>query len=810
MNWKKYLLAFSSIAVLVASEQIIHACADFDSYDTYPAFFGNKATQKPAYTPFFYVASDLYYSNYYDDSGEYGAEELVNKKLMLQEWVDYTQKAGTEKDIEALLFDTDMAAVRALERAVPDSLSANTFAQWLSKPKNKEALKYLNYAKACEINATSRTNDWDTTRAKPVASNMMLMEEGIGLRKKTKDDFLKMKYNFQVLRMAFYEEQYDKVLSLYEDLVGNSAEHSIAYTRCLGFKAGAYYKKKDKAMAGYYYSRMFATSDAYKREAMVSYEWSRTSYDPDKGEKTADFNEAIYQHCTNDRERAVVTVMNALREVDQALPLIEKAYQLDPTVPGIDVLLNREINKVEENYFSSIVYDQNKLPNVSYWYYDIRNYDYQYSQSNAAQKDSANRSYTSYLSSLNRFAAKMIAEGKNGTPAFWHLSTAYIAYMMQDKDKMNTALNAAKASGMNTGEQKLYNVVDILATLKNAHTLNATTEAELLPKLQALNTLAIKSYDASKTFRDIMQHLVAGQYLQQKDTIKAVYAMAHASSYDSTRNTFHADESFKDIQGNVLDAMSIPQLNNVQAFAANTQKSAYDQWLVKGTYYTPENLKELEGTKYIREYKFKEAAKIFAQINPSKKYASPFMPQINDIVETDEAEINKGYNKLSFSKRMAELQEIIAQNPNDAGALYGYAVALYNISYYGKASNIVDYTRNYTSETAYYITDDWKQLSRPFQEYYGVYTAEQYFNKAAAAATDPEVKAKALWGAAKCWEKRCPVTPENRYDYDNGYFQNALKNPYFLKLQTGFHQTKYMQSAYNTCDYYSAYIRRNR
>ncbi|MNU30873.1 hypothetical protein D3C71_193840 [compost metagenome] len=808
MNWKKYLLAFSSIAVLVASEQIIHACADFDSYDTYPSFFGNKATQTPAYTPFFYVSDDLYYNDYNDEHNP--GPEQVNKTLMLQEWQEYTRKESSVKDIETILYHTGIDAIQALDRKVPDSISANTFAQWLSKAKNKPALQYLNYAKACEINATAIIADWDTTRAKPVASNMMLMEEGIGLRKKTKDDFLKMKYNFQILRMAFYDQQYDKVLSLYEELLGSSTDNSVAYARCIGFKAGAYYKKKEKAKAGYYYSKMFAGSDAYKSEAMISYEWSRTTYDPDKGETTEDFTDAIYKLCQNDKERAVVTVMNALRNVGDALPDIEKAYQLDPAVAGLDVLLNREINKVEENYFSSIVYSQNKLPNTSYWYYDIRNYNYNYGEQSQAQKDSVTRTYTSYLSSLNRFAEKMAAERKNGTPAFWHLSSAYIAYMMQDKAKMNAAMAAAKASGMQPREQGLYNVIEILAVLKNAQSLTPAVEAQLLPKLQALNTLAIKDHDADKTFRNIMQHLVAGQYLQQKDTIKAVYAMAHANSYDSARNTFYTDESFKDIQGSVLDAMSIPQLNNVQAFAANTQKSGFDQWLVKGTYYTPENLKELEGTKYIREYKFKEAATIFAQINPSKKFPSPFTPQINDIVEADETEINKGYNKLSFSKRMAELQEIIAKNPNDAGALYGYAVALYNISYYGKASNMVDYTRNYTSETAYYITDGWKQLSRPFQEYYGVYTAEQYFNKAAAVATDPEVKAKAIWGAAKCWQKRCPVTPENRYDYDNGYFLNALKNPHFQKLQSGYNQTRYMQTVYNTCDYYGSYIRRNR
>ncbi|RQO29781.1 hypothetical protein DBR32_14445 [Taibaiella sp. KBW10] len=808
MNWKKYILVFSSVTALVASEQIIHACADFDNYDTYPSFFGNKAPDKPAYTPFFYVGYDLYYDDYNEEDFQSGLSQtdIINKQYILKEWQEYTNNQCTLKDIEAVVYGADANSISQLGEGTLAGFEKNQFAQWLGKGKKKDVLQYLSYAKSCEINALTKVDNWDTTKAKSTTTNQQLMDEGLKLRKRTKDDFLKMKYNFQILRMAFYDEQYDGVLSLFEELTGNTADKSVAYTRCLGFKAGAYYKNKDKVQAGYYYSKMFQNSDAYKSDAMVSYEWCRTTYDPDKGEKIKDYTDAIYNLCKNDQERAVVTVMNALRTTDDALPLIEKAYRLDPNVAGIDVLVNREINKIEENYFDDIVYGENKLPNSSMWYYNIRNYDYEESRNN---KDSVNTIYTSYLKQLNTFNRKMIAENKNASKAFWYLSSAYIAYMLQDKNSMNTDMAAAKASGMNRNEERLYNVVEILALLKNNTTITTQVETDLLPKLKSLNALAVKNYSANKTFRDVMQHLIAGKYLQQKDTIKAVYAMAHASTYDSARNSFNADQSFKDIQGNVLDAMSVAQLNKVQAFEASAKKSAFEKWLVAGTYYTADVLKDLEGTKYIRDYKFKEAEQIFAKSGAGGEFPNPFMPQINDYIEIYKQDTLRTFSKLTFSKRMAELQDIIAKNPNDAGALYGYAVALYNISYYGKASNMVDYTRDYTNETAYYISDAWRKMSRPFQEYYGVYTAEQYFNKAAAATSDPELKAKSIWGAAKCWEKRCPGTPESRYSADDMYFVNALKNPYFRKLNSGT-ASKYLKSVESTCDYYGAYLSRNK
>src|SRR5690606_7964333 len=123
-------------------------------------------------------------------------------------------------------------------------------------------------------------------------------------------------------------------------------------TRIIGFKAGAHYRKGDKPLAGYYYAKMFDNSDAYKYEAMVSFDWSRLRNDPETGNLQKDRIEEIYSLCKTDHERAVVMVMKGLRAYpDFALEDIKKAYALDPNVEGIDVLMNREINKLEEDYF---------------------------------------------------------------------------------------------------------------------------------------------------------------------------------------------------------------------------------------------------------------------------------------------------------------------------------------------------------------------------------------------------------------------------------------------------------------------------
>ncbi|MBL7706151.1 MAG: hypothetical protein JNM21_11460 [Taibaiella sp.] len=812
MNWKKFLAVSISVFGLVSSEQVISACADYNNYDTYPQFFGNEAPGKPAYMPFNFVSGDLYYSDYryWDENYSGTSAEKINKQLILEEWKTALDNKFSINTLKAIVYDAGLNSLFALKadgiaKGSNDSLAGNEFYQFLAQKKNKEYLDYLIYAKKCEINASQANTDWNDNKKKPIQSNNSLKDEGLTAFKKEKNDFLKMKYAFQVLRMAFYANQNDEVLSLYDQYLANKADRSVAYTRIIGFKAGAHYRNGDKPLAGYYYAKMFDNSDAYKYEAMISFEWSRKWYDSETSELKKDRIQEIYDLCKTDHERAVVLVMKGLRAYpDFALEDIKKAYALDPKVEGIDVLMNREINKLEEDYFQKLIYAENQLPDARIWYYSIRSMDYGDNKADAT----ADKRYKDYIKSLNAFIDQLIADKKAGTPALWYLTKAYLACMQNNAPEMQAGMDKAVASGMKESEKGLYQVIDLLYTLYKSKTITTQIETDLLPKLKALNEVAKKSDLASYQFRDVMNHLVAGKYFQQGDTIKGVYAMAHANTWDSSRASFDADKDFQDIQGDVLSNLSVASLRKVQAFRADAKKSAFEEWLVAPTYYTLPVLKELEGTMYVRSGDFKSAIKIFEQKDvPASSFPNPFMPQINDYIEIYAQDTARTYTKLSFSKRMAELQDIIAKNPNDAGALYGYAVALYNISYYGKAADIVAYNRIATDDNGYFKDPNDAKLPRHLLEYYRVFSAEQYFNKAAAAAVDPELKAKALWGAAKCWTKRSPTSDGGKaYYYDEAYYTNALKNPYFEKLSTTFSGTRYMQLVKGTCAYYADYL----
>lgn len=802
MKWKKYLAISISILGLTLSEQILQACADYDFYDRPSAFYGNEAPNKPAYTPFYFISDDLYYDSYrWNGHENYSVTDSINKAMMLDEWKHFLPESISLKDIEEVLFRSDIHLFEQIKsKQAPND--GNALAHFLQQKQNTSVLTYLMYAKQCESLALNNSEDWPQQPDTVSNTNYKTLENaGLQYIKKEKSPFLRMKYAFQILRMAFYNKDYQHVLNLFDQLLKDRQDSSLAYTRCIGFKAGAYYHLNNFARAGYYYTKMFDNSDAYKWSAMISFCWSAYKDNSDNFDQ-------IYELCQNNHERAVAVVMKALRTYKPALPEIKKAYSLDPNVDGVSVLMNREINKLEEFYFYRKVNAQNKL---GYPRYSWQN-TYGYRDSDDAN-DSLDRIYQPYIDSLKQFSNQLIKDKTVGTPALWHLTNAYLACMQSRPSEMKSQLAEAKQMGMNPNEESLFKVIDLLYDLNQTAILSKSTEQEILPKLKALSKLGLHNDFAQHQFRDIMSNIVAGKYFQQGDTIKGIYAMAHSNRWYSDKGTFYASSDFDDLQGDLLNNMSIADLDKVIAFRNSASKSAYEQWLVSQTYYTDDILNDLKGTKYIRQRNFKAAATIFKKINSDTElFDSPFMPQINDNIYVEQPNSGRQYSKYSFSLRMAELQGIIAKNPNDAGALYGYAVALYNISYYGKEADISNYFRRSTDPNGYFKQDADQHMPAFLKEYYRVFEAEKYFNKAANASQDPELKAKALWGAAKCWTKRCPPISEKpifwyaQEDYDN-YYQNALKSPYFEQLSANYQQTTFMQKVKSQCEYYTDYLK---
>jgi hypothetical protein len=172
--------------------------------------------------------------------------------------------------------------------------------------------------------------------------------------------------------------------------------------------------------------------------------------------------------------------------------------------------------------------------------------------------------------------------------------------------------------------------------------------------------------------------------------------------------------------------------------------------------------------------------------------------------------VDKGnFDKRGFLTEMKALAEKEKQGSASAEDLFKMASGFYNMTYYGRAWEMVKYERS--GADGYYIPKD----ATPFEkDYYGCFTAESYFKKAMEASADANFRARCLFMMAKCAQKQVP-RPQFQ-DFPNKYeaFELAEKqymplfknNKYFPQLVKDFSNTAFYKEARNTCSYLKDFV----
>lgn len=813
MNWKRFWIITASAITVAAAVRIGLACADGpDPYDAYPSFFLNDVNEKPAYQPFYYTDLLTFYDQY-DMYEPPKMDTLPDDNI--SEWRQYCKGAAGADDISMLVYQFSIEELQALYAHIGKSkagqlserAATNNFAQWLVKNREAEVLEYLIFAKKCQPYTVPLESYWDNQAeqyALPVRDTVAmgtLIDEGLVLYRNVKNDNIKLRYAYQVLRMAFYSNRYAETLQLYSQLLGDKTSNSIIYPRCLGMKAGALYRLGKKTEAAYLYSRVFDLSDELKPSAHISFNWA-------VGSKT----DSVLELCKSGHERAVVYIMDGLYQSEgqemEGLKLLQEAYAADPTIEGLDIVMTREMNKAEQNYQSEKYAIGNLIGFVSLPLYAPAESD-----RNEVQ-EKMNR-YSTYLQQLNDFAQKVAKEDRNGNIAFWHLASAYLYYMQGDMPACKEQTDIAAREKMNDREKDLAAIIKALYIAGSKTRIDAGTEAELLPSLQWIEERAKSKPRFDKVYRDMMTAVLGSAYLKQGDTAKAIFCFSREAN-SSEQIAYNGDYTYS-VSGGLLESMSPERIKAFEDYIQQGSKTDYELWLVKNNTFTLPVLQELEGTKYIRLHQFDKAVEVLKQV-PKDILAGtvlpdPFIMHIDDQHDLRKIDTAITMNKLQFAVKMAEQKNKLDKDPKDPEAAYLYGAGLYNMSYYGRANHAFVYYRSGVDEYAYFYNPARDKLPAFYKEYYDPAEAEKYFLLAAQFAKDKEQQAKCTYMAAKCWQKRCPA-PKNEYYYyggdDSSYVAYSLKNPYFGKLKNEYSKTNFYRIAFNTCTYFSSYVKKGK
>lgn len=812
-NWQKYLLLTSSIALTIPVAKFLNACAGGeDPYDYFASFFLNDINRDPAYQSFRFTSYLTYYDEWWDSNTD-ADTALADENVAA--WQIFLGTGVPRADIDSFVYRFSYTDLKALYQSIekntpatlPKAVANNGMTKWFRDQRDLEALGYLMYAKQCEPQV-SGADAWDTPERDSLKMTK-LIKNGLQLHAAAKQDFFRWRYAFQVMRLAFYSGQNQKTLELYEELIGNKTGAGYIYARVLGLKAGAMYRTGKKQQAAYLYSKVFDLSDDRKRSAHISFNWAVNAN-----------SQKVIPLCKNDHEKAVVYIMDGLynseSDKQSMAELMQQAYKLDPAIRGLDVVMTRAINQLEAAFLDEKLRAGRNI-------YALNGYGYYNDSEIPTPNQDRSPEFRRELKNLADFAGSVARAGNNGSPAFWYLAQAYVQLLNQNNSEAYSSLQQAEKLKLTQRQKDQANIIRALYYVYQKPTLTAASEADLLPLLQWLQTAKQKDQRLEKVYNYLLNGVLASAYLKQKDTTKMVLSLSKLSSPqpfgvqdygDGYTEAYAVD--FTDEAGSFLQTMSMAQLQQTKNFVLSGGSNGFEKWLISNNLYSPSVLSEMEGTRYLRMLDFANAVKAFQQVKKEelkeRLLPDPFVLHLRDVQRWDRHDSANSYTKLRFAQEMAQLSQQANSNRAEAAQQFLYGLGLYSMTYYGRASHAFTYYRSGSDGRAYYASEDRKRLRAGYQNYYSVQEAAKYFEAAARNATDPELKAKATYMLAMCWQKNIQPRDagKNLYDYNGKeYYQDALKNPYFAALKE-MNGTGFYKEAVTRCTYLRDYVKRRR
>lgn len=292
----------------------------------------------------FYYSGDIFHP---DDN--YAIN--VNKDLNIVSWLKFCNQQVDTASIYSLIYKMPIDAI--------NTSSDNKFLNFLYKNKRNDAINYIKFAKNAELLNNFTTDLWERLDDAEIVKKkrVSIIKEAEILAANSTDAFIKNRYLFLAIRLSFYNEDFNNIISLFDKNFANAQVKDITY----------------------YWSLYFRTLVEQNKTKQLYYAAQVIAYAPDKRFKTNalyDKNiatEQILKLCTNNEEKANVYVLAAINKTGYALENIEKIYEHQNNSPALNILLVRELNKIEDwiltptytmfnpsfNYLSSFGYGNN-------------------------------------------------------------------------------------------------------------------------------------------------------------------------------------------------------------------------------------------------------------------------------------------------------------------------------------------------------------------------------------------------------------------------------------------------------------------
>ncbi|MBK8519834.1 MAG: hypothetical protein WAT20_15655 [Ferruginibacter sp.] len=795
MNWKAFITACISTAIISFPQNIIGCGPEANPYDYYTSFFHQNLPEAGGYRPFYYVG----YQFLYDAN-----EPASLSDLLANEWATYCGATVKKEDAKKMvnkfawkdLNNLYYHLEKNLPLKIPDSVKQNSMTGYFMQSKDFEALGYILYAKQVEPYVVGGDGDWEGIQRDSLKM-AKLIKSGQQLYAVAKKDIFKQKYAYQVLRLAHYSQRYTDAINWYDEYAAKTTTNSVLQPLSLALKAGALFRSGQQKEAAYLFSKVFAASPAKRISNYLGFFWSVDSK-ADKKDYLA--------LCKNDQEKASMLALFNLGSTTNGLEDMKEIYRLNPASEELEVLVVREINKLEEKYLTPAML---KTPGGKPFYFTWTD------ETTDSIMTEAEKEVTAMAAFLHEAAQSK--QVKNA--GLLETAAGYAAHMVKDYASAKKYLSAAEKMPLTQKVKEQWVLTNLLVTINEKTKIDAAFEKQLVPSLQWLEdrvkeekAITLDYWQVQQwrnIYRNLMSEILAKRYHEQGDLAKETLCIGAADYMMKGQQDYYGSLNGIDFLRNKLMSKDV---ENLYALITSTQPNKFESYLFTHNSVTKKEVVDFAGTSYLRDYDYAKAIEWFKRSSDKKAITkNPFVDVLYDVEEQLADEKNFSTSKLAFTQEMQKLEQAAKQPATAAKSYYKLALGMYNITYYGHTWELVQYYRS--GSDGYAIPEKATDFQK---EYYGAFKAKEYFEKALNASTDKNFKARCLFMMAKCAQKQVhqPQYSEyktnwDKYDADQkAYWAKFKANTYFPQFVQEYSNTLFYKEAFSSCSYLRDFVKK--
>jgi hypothetical protein len=305
----------------------------------YYALFAQEIVETPEYFPFLYTENNAFYQ---------ADNKIPVKNQNIEDWAQHLHISYSDE--EYLVNKSDGQEIKnILKGKKPDDLKLgfidNSFAD-----KHRQALKYLVFAKYLEpymsitVLNTDQWNDRDSSKSVSEIDAAKTMEVLIKSWKAEKDKWLKMRYGYQLVRLAHYNRDYADAIANFDKYVASLGVKNIVYYYALNQKAGAERGLGGLSDAMRDFMQVFINTKDLKANAYSSINFT-----------TGDVKlEDLLKRAKTDKEKNDIQFLLGYQDFNNPLPSAEKIAKRSPDAVQIKVLMARAMDQLSRKFLPII------------------------------------------------------------------------------------------------------------------------------------------------------------------------------------------------------------------------------------------------------------------------------------------------------------------------------------------------------------------------------------------------------------------------------------------------------------------------